>query len=298
MALSKKRLIGKSLIYLYLAIFPLGQLIRIDSVLNVGRLTIQPIDLLAATSLVLVPLFGIKIKSELKIVFAFFIAATFSLVLSSTYIPITFFGLSTAYLVRLISYFTLLLLAGASIINEKEKRVLMTTLIFVLLVTALIGWAQYIALPDLRFMVFFGWDDHLNRLVGTPLDPGFTSILMVFGSLSSLLIFLKRKSWIYLALSVFFALTLAFTYSRAGYLAFVVGLIAVGRIKRDYKLTAILATIFTLIIIALPRGIGEGVRLERTFSIVSRLQSYFESVIIWTSSPVFGVGYNNYCFVK
>jgi len=298
MDLSKKRLIGKLLIYLYLVLFPLGQLIRIDSVLSVGRFTIQPIDLLAVISLVMVPLFGVKIRSELKIVLAFFIVATFSLALSLTYIPLSFLGISTAYLLRLVSYFSLLLLANASITSVKEKRSLMTMLIIALFVTAFIGWFQYLVLPDLRFMVLFGWDDHLNRLIGSLLDPGFTSVLMVFGSLSTLLIFLKRKSWIYLALSMFFVLTLAFTYSRAGYLALLVGLVAVAKLRKEYKAVGLVTAAFFVIVTLLPRGIGEGVRLERTFSITARFQSYYEALVVWTSSPVFGVGYNSYCLVK
>ena len=79
--------------------------------------------------------------------------------------------------------------------------------------------------------MIWGWDDHLYRLIGTFLDPGFTAIILVFGFLTSLAYYLKPaapkggfKNKYFLLISIFLFVSILFTYSRAGYIALIVGM--------------------------------------------------------------------------
>lgn len=47
--------------------------------------------------------------------------------------------------------------------------------------TAIFGVVQYLLFPDLRYLRYFGWDDHYFRMTGTFLDPNFFGLIMVIG---------------------------------------------------------------------------------------------------------------------
>jgi len=116
--------------------------------------------------------------------------------------------------------------------------------------------------------------------VGTFLDPAYLSLLLVLG------IILSPSKLI----DIFLTLTLAFTYSRAGYLAFLPAVV----FQSKYLLIVLLG----FLILILPRPAGESVRLERTASITQRLENYKETLSIIKSSPLIGVGFNNLCLAK
>ena len=207
--------------------------------------------------------------------------------------------LGTFYLIRLLFYSSFFLLIYDLVKNNKKlKSIIYDSLIVILVFVGIFGWIQYFLYPDLRSFLIWGWDDHLFRLAGTFLDPGFTSIFLVFGFLLSLDKYLRTKNKYLLLLLVFFFMTLGFTYSRAGYLALLAGISAILVIKKRVKWFVILVLALVLMVFLLPRPSSEGVKLERAFSIVLRLKNYKETLIIWKNSPLFGVGYNNLCFVR
>ncbi|MBI2008188.1 O-antigen ligase family protein [Candidatus Amesbacteria bacterium] len=144
------------------------------------------------------------------------------------------------------------------------------------------GLAQYFFLPDTRFLLSQGWDDHFNRAIGTILDPGFLGLLYVF-----ILLFTKNK-----VLWVLSFLTLILTYSRASYLAFLAGF-AFSR-KSFLKVLLLLTVTVTL----LPRPGGDGVKLERVYSIFSRFTSWQQAWRIFADHPVLGVGFNVYRYAQ
>ncbi|MBI2587500.1 O-antigen ligase family protein [Candidatus Amesbacteria bacterium] len=144
------------------------------------------------------------------------------------------------------------------------------------------GLAQYFFLPDTRFLLSQGWDDHFNRAIGTILDPGFLGLLYVF-----ILLFTKNK-----ILWVLSFLTLILTYSRASYLAFLAGF-AFSR-KSFLKVLLLLTVTVTL----LPRPGGDGVKLERVYSIFSRFSSWQQAWRIFADHPVLGVGFNVYRYAQ
>ena len=288
----------KALIFVYLILFPFGQILRRELSFGNWFLVFQPIDLVAGIAL-LIFLFGRR-KSIVGILFSpFFAVLVFSLFFSLSFFNFHEIIPGIFYFLRLIAYFSLFSLTYDLVQKDKKfKDVLFNSLILIVVTVSLFGWFQYFFYPDLRALYYLGWDDHLFRLIGTFLDPGFTSIIVVFGFLASLSRYIERKEKVYVLLSVFFLITLGFTYSRAGFLALVFGLAVLLREVGRKKLFLGLITFFVLIIFLLPRPSSEGVKLERTSSVLGRMRDYKETLLIWQKSPVFGIGYNNICQAK
>jgi len=161
-----------------------------------------------------------------------------------------------------------------------------------------LGWLQYFLYKDLTYLKFYGWDDHLGRLVGTFFDPGFTGIIICSAFFVTFLKYIYSKKKIYLYLSLIFLISLLFTYSRASYLALLFGLILLFLVKKKVKYLISFSLIIFLMMLILPRGKGEGVRLERTKSILLRMENYKETLDVFRKSPLFGIGFNNICWAK
>lgn len=160
-------------------------------------------------------------------------------------------------------------------------RKLIVLLSCILVIT---GLSQYFFLPDTRFLFALGWDDHFNRVIGTILDPGFLGLLYVF-----ILLFTKNKVlWI----SAF--ITLILTYSRASYLALLVGLV----FTRKSILKILILFTVTVTVTTLVRPGGDGVKLERVYSIFSRFSSWQQALRIFADHPILGVGFNVYRYAQ
>ena len=83
---------------------------------------------------------------------------------------------------------------------------------------------------------------------------------------------------------------LLLTYSRSSYLAFLV--IIVFHLRRRKLLLLVACSLWLVALLSLPRPGGEGVKLERLFSITNRLDSMQQGLRLFTQHPVFGVGFN------
>ncbi len=275
---------GKAILFIYLALFPFGQLLRI-SIFNASDI----LAIAALAYLVLIKKEGLKVLDPLK---DFLIIALFSLLYSVFNFKSLNVLVGTLYLFRVISYFYLYKLSF-NIIKEdlRLKETIFNSLLLVSFAVSVFGWIQYFLYPDLTSLKYLGWDDHLYRLVGTFLDPGFTSLIIVFGTA---LAFIKKK---YLLLA-FFAVSLAFTYSRAGYLALVASLFLASFLFKRFKVLSLVLIYFLVVVFLLPKPGGEGVNLARTYSISSRMTNYKETFEIFIKSPVIGVGFNNICLAR
>jgi len=159
----------------------------------------------------------------------------------------------------------------------------------------ILGWLQYIFMPDLTQLKYFGWDDHLFRLSSTFLDPGFTGIVLVLG----VFILNKFNFKFKILVQLLFIISIAFTYSRASYLALIIGLISMGVVMNKFRQQAIIFLGFLImVILLLPKPLGEGVNLTRTSSIINRFDNYVLSLKMIDANPLFGVGFNNVCEAK
>ncbi|MBU0974705.1 hypothetical protein KKD03_03325 [Patescibacteria group bacterium] len=187
--------------------------------------------------------------------------------------------ISLLYTLRLISYIlfslTLKYLVSNKLLDKSELRFKFFGTGLIIL---LIGFLQLATIKDTRFLAVLGWDDHLNRLISTIFDPGFTGIILVI----SLLYFYSLKTIgknfkilgnniVSILITLSFFLGIALTFSRATYLALVVALLTLGIIKKKTFTTSFLKIIiFIAIVFLIPKPGGEGVDLARTSTITAR----------------------------
>lgn len=201
-------------------------------------------------------------------------------------------GVAALYFLRLIFYpLFMFYLFGYFAKDKKSGDILkrgFNISIFLFAVSSLI---QYFLYPDLRNLMYQGWDPHLNRLFGVFFDTGLAASF--YGMVS--LYFLKKK--IYIPALVFMAL-LIMTFSRSAYLFFFLVLILELLWNRRFKLFIAIAAVFVLVFALLPKQFGVGVGLDRLFSITSRTSDYSSAFDLAMKAPVFGHGYNRIRFIR
>lgn len=288
----------EKIIFLFLIVFPFGQLLRFDVHLLGRDIPFLAIDVVVG----LVALFALVNKSKYpkiwKYSVSFLTVLFFSYLLSLVTFKNNLIYADGLYLLRLASYFLFVVFVFNYARTKKVKEKLFLSLAGVSLFSAAFGWIQYFFWPDFRPFVIYGWDDHLYRMVGTFLDPGFTSIIFVFGALVSIILFLRENKKRYFLSFCFLIVSLAFTYARAGYLALLAGLFVIAALKRKVKGYLIFVVLFFLLILLLPRPASEGANLERTASVNARFTNYTQILEIFKKNPLFGVGYNNICLAR
>lgn len=278
-----------ALVFLYLAVLPLGQFAKIYADLIVG--------ISAAVFLISkkrrIPGYRLSLKT-------FYFVILFSLVFSLHRFNLWEIYIGELYARRFISYSIFsLMIYNLVLVNNKLRDRIFDGLTLAILAVALLGWIQYLILPDLRFLYFYGWDDHYFRLVSTFLDPAFTGFILVVGFILAIARFLERRENKYLALGILFLVSTGFTYSRASYLAILAAvLVLVYFLKKSRRILVLAMCGFAGVVLLLPRPGGEGVRLERTASVFAKAVNLREGIEAWKSSPVFGIGFNNICVYK
>ena len=296
MVFTKER-VYKNLVFVFFILFPFGQLFRISLEIFARNIYLHPVDLVAILILLIWFFERSKKPKIYPWIVAFVVTFSFSLIFSLTIFQLKEITIGLMYLLRVFAYISVFLLTWDILnTNKSLKSQLYNFLIAVSVFSAIGGWIQYFLYPDLRALEAYGWDDHYYRLIGTLLDPGFTSIILVFGLILTLCKYLIKTDKKLISLSVFFLATIAFTYSRAGYLATLAGLFTLFYMKGRMKVIFAFLAVFFLFILLLPREPGgEGVNLRRTASIFERVANYQETFKIFKTAPVFGVGFNNLC---
>lgn len=156
------------------------------------------------------------------------------------------------------------------------------------------GIIQYLWFPDLRFLKWYGWDDHYFRMTGLLFDPNFFGLLLV---LFGLWIVFKHNRWVRIVGGGVVMTAVLATYSRASYVVgLMVGLVVLWSLVKRYR-WMVLAGMGCIIMawwLVAPRVGGEGVNLLRTYSVESRLHSWKTAGLVWQESPLIGIGYNRY----
>ena len=258
----------KIIFFATLIIFPFGQIFKI----GYFNLIDIAVVLLALITFCKKP----KYPNWYRYFIYFILTCLFSLVVNYKFFEIK----SLLYLIRLLSYFYVAIYIFNFI---SDKKNVVNSLLAISISSAIFGWIQYFIWPDLTSLKYLGWDDHLLRMVGTFLDPTFLGLILVLGMIIA--VQQKHRKIIY-----FLLFSLAFTYSRSSYLVAVLYLFS----KKKF-LTLV---VFFVIILLLPKNIGEGTNLARTASAENKLINYQETIEIIKKSPVIGVGFNNICPAK
>ncbi len=163
----------------------------------------------------------------------------------------------------------------------------------------LLGFAQYIFYPDLRNLIYLGWDPHYYRLVSTFLDPNFAGIMLVITIFLGM--YLVRTAYVPRIYVAFFtglsAIALYLTHSRSSYLAFIVGLGTLMLTSAKKKIFVFFLLMFVLAIIVLPKP-GDALRLDRMVTTIARVQNWQQSIARIKESPLIGFGFNSLRFVQ
>lgn len=279
------------LIFVYLVLFPFGQLARWELSFGNQLIPVHPVDIIAGLFLVLLLVLKFPKPALFWHIKNFLYVGLFSLVLSLAIFKTPTVVVGGLYLLRLASYAAFFVVFWNVAKKEGSKEKLFKFLLGIAFAVAAFGWFQYFFYPDIRPLLEWGWDEHLFRMVGPFLDPTFTSIILVFGFMLAL----AKKSW---GLVLFFLLSVAFTYARAGYLGLLAGSLAILVLRQKIKSILFITLALLTIVVILPRPAGEGVKLSRTNSIFARVENYRESLQIFAKAPLFGVGYNNFCLAR
>lgn len=260
--------------------------------------------------------------------FWFMLVSFLSLLTNPLHLPVPQLISSSLYWFRLFAY--LLFYLGfryALKIQPSACLSLLHCLALASVIFIVSGFLQLFLFPNLYYLQTFGWDPHYHRLVGTLLDPGFTGIIFVIIFLfflsfqqsslrgveddeaiprehkpnpsTSFFTHHKHLHKYILWLIIFSSfVAIFFTYSRASYLALLVGTATISWI---HKFPKVFLTVFTgliLAILTLPKPAGEGGNLARTSTISFRIINYRNALQVFSDHPLLGVGFNSYRYAQ
>ncbi len=276
--------IKSALVFAYLALFPLGQLPRFFMEL-VGLTAVH------FTDVVVLVLLGLTFFPVRRGMYRSYLVTLVVLTGFSFLVPGIFSLRSVLYAVRLAAYIHLGFVVYDLARAKSTQRLILQSLVLVSVVSAVVGIGQYMFASDLRTLKTIGWDDHYFRLVGTLLDPAFTGILLVLGTLLTIV---RREQLFgkHILLHRFvigtLGLALLLTYSRASFLALFCALLALA-IKHRYARVGIFMLVVGIAL--LPQSLpSEGVKLTRSASVIQKYENAFVAREVIASSPLFGVG--------
>lgn len=296
------------LFYILIVSFILGQLGRIE--LGAG-LAINISDIILAMTLVVWLIEEILIKrnynifvNELTKPLCLFISiCLLSLLANFSNIQLYEFILSSLYLVRWVAYVFVFFIVYS--FDQKTKLSIIKFLVLSQLLFIVLGFIQYFFYPNLRNLFYMGWDDHLYRLFSTFLDPNFAAtqinlfIFFLIMIIKDDLFSLKKFKFILIILFGLSIAALLLTYSRSGYIMFILGVSISFWLLNNKRLIVILFLIFFLGVIIIPKNLGSaGIELWRTASINARTESANNALIIIKDHPIFGVGFNTYRYAQ
>ncbi len=291
------------LIYLTFILFSLGQLGRISFFGQQVNIYAYEGALLFVLLVLFVKYGAMPIKSaysSFKSIFIFLAFLFFSYILN--FFNFSWFenAVSFLYFLRLIFYCCFFFYLLFHCKKRKESRtVLKSGLTIFIGLTILISIAQYFFYPDLRNLIYGGWDPHFYRLFGVFFD---TSIAGSVYGLLFLLVFFSGKELYshrtrYIILSTLF-IFIVLTFNRSLYIVFLLSIFIYVWLKKDFKKLAILILLFAALIIIAPKPSGEGVNLLRVFSIESRIKDHQTAIQMWKRNPLIGIGYNRIRYEK
>ncbi len=186
------------------------------------------------------------------------------------------------YFFRLALYFFYFFYLKYHSPNVKKGTFLIATLT---IVSTLI---QYFLYPDLRNLLYQGWDPHLYRTFGVFFDTSISSA--IFG-----IFFMTINLPI---IKIFYLLLVALSFSRSAYISLSTSLVFFFIQQKQFKKILLFLFLFVTLIFIIPKPSGEGVNLKRFYSISSRAIDYRQGISLWKNKPIFGYGYNRIRYIK
>lgn len=273
-----------------------------------GSIAVSALDI----SILILFLYWLTTKSFINVVnksiylkrpFLVFVSACIaSLLINFWQFSFTDLFIGSLYLLRWMLYASVFFIVSQESPTIKEYTKKMMYIAGAILVT--LGFLQYFIFQDLRNLYYYGWDDHLYRLVGTFLDPNFTGVFIVLFILFIINNIVRQKftstkqAFFVLLVLICSIIALLLTYSRTSYLSFLVGIVVLLALynKKKFIVVTVVAVIALVLLFANSRL--ENTNLFRTVSSLGRLETAHNSVKIFQRNPLFGVGFNMYRFAQ
>ncbi len=198
------------------------------------------------------------------------------------------------YLLRLSCYFLFFIYLSFQRIKDKGFN---RAFILFGVVTIAYSLVQFFLYPNLRNLLYLGWDPHQNRVFGTFLDT--SAAAAVFGLTLLYFVFQKQKDiWVKYVMSSSFAILGLLTYARSFFISIILSVGLYLFSKRKYLVLFAVLVVLTTSLFLLPKRFGEGTNLLRTFSIESRLRDEREGLTLASKNLLFGIGYNHIRYAK
>src|SRR3990167_10520619 len=181
---------------------------------------------------------------------------------------------SLLYLLRLIFYFVFFYYLKYDLGKSlSDRKVILRGILLFVLLTILFSAIQYFFYPDLRNLLYAGWDPHLYRLFGTYLDTSTAGA--IFGLVFFLLIIrgesLVKNAYLRNLLIFTFLLFIVLTFSRSLYLSVFITTLVMTAVRKWYRALIFFLVGFVLLVFLVPKPSGEGVNLARIYTIESRI---------------------------
>lgn len=201
------------------------------------------------------------------------------------------------YWTRFVLYSTCLPITWSVVNWYGETRRYLRWFMIMGFILLILGFVQLAIFPDLRFLVQYGWDPHIGRLVSTFLDPNFVGAVFLLFFAISFSMYFRYKKWDtkkagWAVLSFLFLAGIALTLSRSAYVGLVAvfGLLAYFKDKRVLWIGFLVALLFVM---SSPRIMQ---RIEGVFTVdetaAFRLESWQETIDIVEDNYLTGIGYN------
>ena len=300
------QVISLLLISVLVSIIP-GQIIRLALLGASGVVTVTDIFVLA-TDLTFI-IYALWIKKSFRIenkiffpVLLFILAASASTILAAGTFKLSEIIISILFLIRFIFYFFLSVVIFNVVTYEKVNS-WFKIILFIGTLFIIIGFFQFVLLPDLSFLSIYGWDPHQQRIVGTFLDPNYSGMIFVviFVIATSIFLYQKKKNKIFgfypLVTAISF-IALILTFSRSSYLAFLTAIATIGILKSPKLFIAILL----LFVMAFSLNSQVKARIVGAFTLdetsKARLESWQKGLTIFKDNMLFGVGFNTYRYAQ
>lgn len=157
---------------------------------------------------------------------------------------------------------------------------------------AVLGIIQLFLYPDLRNLMYLGWDPHYRRVFSTLFDPNFVGIIYVLTLLLGISYWYQGKAnrWQVLVAEMIVFLALLGTYSRSSLIACFIGVTCYFGVKKQYTVLAVGVALLLVGILVLPAGM-EGQNLLRSTSSAARLGTLSFGWGKFVASPLIGNGF-------
>lgn len=303
-----------------------GQMFRIEVFSgSTGGLLIADgfvlIGLLAGIYLLATRKMTIPFSMPIKWMLGWLVIATISLLINLSGHTLKEDVVGFAYLIRLISYYFLILF-GYSVFSAIPKAAV-RYLAYLVGILIVLGGIILHVLPDFSILASQGWDPHVNRLTSTWLDPNyFGSFLgLVFAFLLAFAGKVKKQGgYTFVAYVVGMAViygAIYLTYSRSALLTFFIASICVA-VYMSWRMVVLVIVLvgFTFVLpsrlqgrisdtvaftkqqTGIQTGSGTGGSSSTPTSsdptAQARVNSWKRAIEVFKKEPVLGVGYNFY----